>query len=55
MTGLLLIGLVPFVLMGLIFGHLIATDALVPVMGWLVVFFALFGGPSGVCSTAGRC
>jgi len=47
MTGLLLIGLVPFVLMGLISGHLIATDALVQVMGWLVVFFALFGGAFG--------
>jgi ABC-2 type transport system permease protein len=47
MTGLLLIGLVPFVLMGLILGHVIATDALVQVMGWLVVFFALFGGAFG--------
>jgi DNA-binding CsgD family transcriptional regulator len=44
MSGLLLVGLVPFVLMGLILGHLIATDALVSVMGWLVVFFALFLG-----------
>ena len=55
MSGLLLVGLVPFVLMGLILGHLIATDALVPVMGWLVVFFALFGGALGACSTAERC
>ncbi len=47
MTGLLLVGLVPFVLMGLILGHLIATDALVQVMGWLVVFFALLGGAFG--------
>jgi hypothetical protein len=37
----------PFVLMGLILGHVIATDALVQVMGWLVVFFALFGGAFG--------
>ena len=47
MSGLLLVGLVPFVLMGLTLGHLIATDALVPVMGWLIVFFALFGGAFG--------
>ena len=53
MTGLLLIGLVPFVLMGLILGHLIATDALVPVMGWLVVFFALFGGAFGSLFNSG--
>ena len=47
MTGLLLIGLAPFVLMGLILGHVVAEDALVPVMGGLVVFFALFGGAYG--------
>ena len=53
MTGLLLVGLVPFVLMGLILGHLIATDALVPVMGWLTVFFALFGGAFGSLFNSG--
>ncbi len=53
MSGLLLVGLVPFVLMGLILGHLIATDALVPVMGWLVVFFALFGGAFGSLFNSG--
>ncbi len=53
MSGLLLVGLVPFVLMGLILGHLFATDALVPVMGWLVVFFALFGGAFGSLFNSG--
>ena len=53
MSGLLLIGLVPFVLMGIILGHLVATDALVPVMGWLVVFFALFGGAFGSLFNSG--
>ena len=53
MTGLLLIGLVPFILMGLILGHVIATDALVQVMGWLVVFFALFGGAFGSLFNSG--
>ena len=53
MSGLLLVGLVPFVLMGLILGHLIATDALVPVMGWLIVFFALFGGAFGSLFNSG--
>jgi ABC-2 type transport system permease protein len=47
MTGLLLVGVVPFVLMGLILGHLVAADALVPAYGGLVVFFALFGGAYG--------
>ena len=53
MSGLLLVGLVPFVLMGLILGHLIATDALVPAMGWLIVFFALFGGAFGSLFNSG--
>jgi ABC-2 type transport system permease protein len=53
MGGLILVGLVPFVLMGLILGHLFATDALVPVMGWLIVFFALFGGAFGSLFNSG--
>jgi len=47
MTGLLLVGLVPFILMGLILGHLVPGDALVPAVGGLVVLFALFGGALG--------
>ncbi len=53
MGGLLVVGLVPFVLMGLSMGHLIATDALVPAMGWLTVFFALFGGAFGSLFNSG--
>lgn len=47
MTGLLLVGLVPFVLMGLILGHLVPSDALVPAVAGLVVVFALLGGALG--------
>jgi ABC-2 type transport system permease protein len=47
MTGLLLLGLVPFVLMGIIVGHLISVDALATTVGALVVGFALFGGAFG--------
>lgn len=50
MTGLLLVGFAPFVLMGLILGHLLAGDALVPVMGGVVV---LFGGAFGSFFTSG--
>ncbi len=53
MGGLLVVGLVPFVLMGLSMGHLIATDALVPAMGCLTVFFALFGGAFGSLFNSG--
>lgn len=47
MTGLLLIGLIPFVIMGIVVGHLVAVDALAPAVGGTVVFFALFGGVFG--------
>lgn len=47
MTGLLLVGLAPFVLMGILLGHLVPSDALVPAVGGLVVVFALFGGVFG--------
>lgn len=46
-TGLVLVGLAPFILMGLCLGHLVAGDALVPAVGGLVVLFALFGGAFG--------
>ena len=39
--------------MGIILGHLIATGALVPAMGWLTVFFALFDGAFGSLFNSG--
>lgn len=47
MTGLLLVGLAPFIVMGIILGHLVTIDALAPAVGGLVVLFALFGGAYG--------
>ena len=47
MTGLLLVGLIPFVAMGITIGHVITMDALMPAVGGTVVFFALFGGAWG--------
>ena len=47
MTGLLLVGLAPFVIMAVILGHVIDADAVVPAVGGVVVFFALFGGAWG--------
>ena len=34
MLGLLLVGLIPFVLMGIALGHLISVDSLGPALGW---------------------
>ena len=53
MTGLLLVGLAPFVVMGLVLGHVIDADSLMPAVGGAVVFFALFGGAWGRFFTGG--
>lgn len=47
MTGLILVGLIPFVLMGILLGHLVTVDSLAPAAGGLIVVFALFGGAYG--------
>lgn len=47
MSGLLLLGLIPFIIMGIIVGHTARADAMPAVIGGLVVVFALFGGSFG--------
>jgi ABC-2 type transport system permease protein len=47
MTGLILVGLAPFILMGILLGHLVTVDSLAPAVGGLIVIFALFGGAYG--------
>jgi ABC-2 type transport system permease protein len=47
MTGLILVGLVPFVVIGFILGYLMPVDALAPALGGVVVLFSLFGGVYG--------
>jgi ABC-2 type transport system permease protein len=44
MTGLLLVGLVPFVVLGLVLGHLVSSDAIGPAIGGVTALFAFFGG-----------
>ena len=44
MTGLLLVGLVPFVVLGLALGHLVNADAIGPAVGGITALFAFFGG-----------
>jgi ABC-2 type transport system permease protein len=53
MTGLLIVGLAPFVLIGIIVGHVISADALPAVVGGLVVLFALLGGAFGELFSSG--
>jgi ABC-2 type transport system permease protein len=44
MTGLLLVGLVPFAAGGIMLGHILTTDAAGPAMGGVVTLLALLGG-----------
>ncbi len=53
MTGLLLIGLAPFVVLGITLGHLLTAEAMVPAAGGTVVLFALLGGAFGRLFTSG--
>ena len=53
MTGLLLIGLAPFVVIGIALGHLLTVEAMVPAVGGIVVLFALLGGAFGLLFTSG--
>ena len=47
MTGLLLVGLAPFVVMGFVLGYVVPVDSMPPAMGGLIVLFALFRGRVG--------
>jgi ABC-2 type transport system permease protein len=44
MTGLILVGLVPFAAMGILIGHLAGVDVVGPAMGGLASLLALLGG-----------
>jgi ABC-2 type transport system permease protein len=45
--GLLLAGLAPFIALGIVLGYLLRADTLTPVIGGIVVLFALVGGVYG--------
>lgn len=44
MTGLILVGLVPFAALGILIGHLFGVDAIGPAMGGTASLLALLGG-----------
>ena len=44
MTGLILVGLIPFGALAILFGHLLTSDAIGPAMGGLVAVLAVLGG-----------
>jgi ABC-2 type transport system permease protein len=53
MTGLILVGLVPFAVLGILLGHLLTTDSLGPAMGGITSLLALLGGAWGPLATTG--
>lgn len=53
MTGLLLVGLVPFVILGIMLGHLLTAESAGPAVGGLTAVFALLGGTWFPLATGG--
>jgi ABC-2 type transport system permease protein len=53
MTALLLIGLIPFAVIGILFGHLMKVDSLGPALGGVTTLLALLGGAWGPLATGG--
>jgi ABC-2 type transport system permease protein len=53
MTGLILVGLAPLALLGILIGHLLTVDALGPAMGGIVALLGLFGGVWGPVASTG--
>ena len=44
MTWLILVGLIPFAVMGILFGHIVSADSVGPLMGGSTALFAFLGG-----------
>jgi ABC-2 type transport system permease protein len=53
MTGLVLVGLVPFTALGIWLGHLLSPEAIGPAMGGATALFALLGGAWGPLASHG--
>jgi ABC-2 type transport system permease protein len=52
-AGLMLVGIVPFVVLGILLGHLLTVDSMGPALGGIVALFALLGGAWGPLSSSG--
>lgn len=53
MIGMVLVGLVPFAVLGILIGHLVTTDAMGPAMGGITSILALLGGAWGPLASGG--
>ncbi len=53
MTGLVLVGLIPFAALGVWLGHVLSIDSMGPAMGGITSLFALLGGAWGPLASHG--
>ncbi len=53
MTGLVLVGLIPFAALGVWLGHVVPPDAMGPALGGITAIFALLGGAWGPLASHG--
>src|SRR6266542_3898359 len=53
MTGLVLVGLIPFAALGVWLGHVLSIDSMGPAMGGITSLFALLGGALGPLASHG--
>jgi ABC-2 type transport system permease protein len=53
MTGLILVGLIPFAVLGILLGHLLTVDSIGPAVGGLTSLLALLGGAWGPIGQTG--
>ncbi len=53
MTGLLLVGLIPFAVLGILLGHLLTPDSMGPALGGGTSLLAVLGGAFGPLASSG--
>jgi ABC-2 type transport system permease protein len=53
MAGLVLVGLIPFAVLGILLGHLLGADSMGPALGGITSLFSLLGGAFGPLATSG--
>jgi ABC-2 type transport system permease protein len=53
MTALILVGLIPFAVLGILLGHLLTIESMGPALGGVTSLFALLGGAWGPTATSG--
>jgi len=53
LAGLVLVGIAPFAVLGILMGNLLSADSMGPALGGVVTLFALLGGAFGQLFTSG--